>query len=257
MNLVALAITLAWLLYTLYFVGHPFPGIAVDPMTSLRLTAMYTGVWTIMAAPLIALLSFAFFARWRSRRRLKHDQELPSPLTMILVAIAWIFVSLAIFSEPGPGLILGLPWLLFSVGLGLVWLVCSVMAARATFKRPALKNVVMTLAYALPIPMAAICLAMYSGAVLETRFEVSEGALSQHVEEFERTDGESMSGTEMVGLYLVGTPDRRHGCVRVTTNWEMDYYAGFAYCPDGPLPTPPNEEFDHFRDDWWRFEVHH
>jgi hypothetical protein len=79
--------------------------------------------------------------------------------------------------------------------------------------------------------MAAICLAIYSGTVLETRFELSEDASSRRVEEFEQTDGESMSGMEMVGLYLVGTPDRRHGCVRVTTNWEMDFYTGLPIAP--------------------------
>lgn len=261
-NLVAVVVTLAWLLYTLFWVGHPFTGIAVDPIASLRFTLLYTGLWTGMAAPFIALLSFAFIVRWRlrgrpQRRQSQRDKEVPSALVTALVAIVWVFVSLAMFSEPGPGLTLGLPWLLFSGALGLVWLVCTVLVARVACRQPAIENIVRTLAYALPVPVAAVCLALSSGAALETRFELSEDALTRHVEEFERTGGESMPSMQMVGLYLVGTPDRRHGCIRVTTNSEMDYYAGIAYCPEGPLPTKPNEEFDHFQGDWWKFQVWH
>ena len=262
MNLVAAALALAWLLYTLFWVARPFPAIAVDPIASLRSTVLYTGFWTSLAAPLIALLSFVAFISWRARGRprltqFQRDEEVPSPLTITLVAIVWMFVSLAVGSEPGPGLTLGLPWRLFTGALGLVWLVCSVREVRVTWKQPGIRNAARTLAYAVPIPLAAMFVYLSSDAVLESRFELSENALTRYVEEFERTGDVPMPSVQMVGLYLVGPPDQRHGCVRVTTNGEMDYYAGFAHCPEGPLPTKPNEKFEHFRGDWWRFEVHH
>jgi hypothetical protein len=59
-----------------------------------------------------------------------------------------------------------------------------------------------------------------------------------------------------VGLYRVGVPDRRDGCVRITTNSDMDYYAGLAHC-DGSPSEKPNADHDHIEGPWWKFQVWH
>jgi hypothetical protein len=262
MDFVALAVALVWLLYMLFSVVHPFTAIVVDPIASLRSTALYTGFWTALAAPFIAALLLAALMSWRARGRLRFpqfrgDEAVPSPLIVALITIVWVGVSLVVGSEPGPGFTLGLPWLLFTGLLGFAWLVCTVREASVTWNKSGIPNAARTVGYAIQMPIAAIFLyfAVPSEAALEARFELSEGALTRYVEEFNLKGEESMSIIQMVGLYQIGPPDRRHGCIRVTTNDEMDYYAGFAYCPEGPLPTKSNEKFDHFRDNWWRFEV--
>jgi uncharacterized protein (DUF983 family) len=264
MNFVALAVTLVWSLYMLFWVSHPFTTIAVDPIASLHSTVLYTGFWTALAAPFIAVLLLAALMSWRAGGRLRfpqfrRDEGVPSPPIVGLVTIVWVGVSLVVGSEPGPGFTLGLPWLLFTGLVGLAWLVCTVRDASVTWKQPGIPNAASTLGYAIQVPIAVIFLYSAGGreAALEARFELSEDALTRYVQEFNLKGEESMSTVQMVGLYQIGPPDRRHGCVRVTTNAVMDYYAGFAYCPDGPLPTKPNEKFDHFLDNWWRFEVHH
>ncbi len=263
-NFVAVIVTLAWLLFMLFEVAQPFSAVAVDPVASLQSTVWYTGFWTALAAPFIGLLALAASMSWRAHGRLrlpqpKRDAEVPTPLVLTLVGLVWVGVSLVVGSEPGPGFTLGLAWLLFTGLLGIGWLASTVREACVTFKQPRVRSLARALSYAIPVPLAAVFLyfAVPSEAALEARFELSQDALTRYVEEFERTGEESMPTVQMVGLYQVGPPDRRHGCIRVTTNGEMDYYAGFAYCPEGPLPTKPNEEFDHFQGDWWRFQVRH
>jgi hypothetical protein len=264
LNLAALVVTLAWLAYVLFQIAHPFTAIAVDPGASLRSTASYSGLWTALAAPFIAALVLAALMTWRTGGRFRITQlhraaHVPSLWVLALVLLVWVAASLVVASEPGPGFTLGLPWLLFTGLLGIGWFVCTTHLASATLKEPRSRDVAMTLVYAVLLPLAAIPVyrAFDTGAAVETRFQMSEGALARYVEEFELTGEDSMPTVQMVGLYQVSPPDRRHGCIRVTTNSEMDYYSGFAYCPAGPLPTGPNEEFHHFRGNWWRFAVHH
>lgn len=263
-DFVAVIVTLAWLLFMLFEVAQPFSAVAVDPVASLESTVRYAGFWTALAAPFIGLLALSGAASWRSRGRfrlpqLQRDTQIPSPLVITLAGLIWVAVSLVVWSEPGPGFTLGLPWLLYTGLLGFGWLACTVREALATWREPRILNAARILAYATPVPLGAIFLyaAVASGVALEMRFELSEDALTRYVEEFDETGEESMPTVQMVGLYQVGPPDRRHGCIRVATNGEMDYYAGFAYCPEGPSPTRPNEEFHPFQGDWWRFEVHH
>jgi hypothetical protein len=263
LNLMVAAIALAWLLLMLFWMAYPFKAIAVDPGASIRATLRYTGLWAGLLLPFIALLTFATFLSWRAGGRvrmltLRHNEVMPAAPIIAVVAVAWLSVSVWLLSEPGSDFTLGLLWLVFSGMLALVWLVATVVAIQKSWKAPKLKTVARTLAYLVPFPAALILSIVLwrSDAPFETRFELSEGALTHHVDEFARTNGASMPPIQAVGLYRVGVPDRRDGCVRITTNSDMDYYAGLAHC-DGSPPEKPNADYDHIDGRWWRFQVWH
>jgi hypothetical protein len=183
---------------------------------------------------------------------------MPGPVVIVVVALAWGFVYLLLRSEPGSEFTPGILWLLFTASLALLWLATTVWQAQQTWKSPGLRKTARMVGYMIPFPAAVIVLfAVIPGDLpLKTRFGLSEEALTRHVVEFERTGGESSAAIQMVGLYHVGSPGRRDGCVTVTTNSDLDYYAGFAYCT-GPVPTEPNVDFNHIKGRWWKFEVYH
>jgi hypothetical protein len=262
-NFVAVTVVLAWVVSTLFFIAQPFPAVAVDPVASLRVTLLYTGLWAGLTLPVIALLSIAALLIRRGGGRLRltqpNNQAKPGAFVLWLGALVWLWISLLIRSEPSLEFTPGVLWLLFTALLVLAWLGVVASSAREMRSRLSIGTATKVIGHLLAIPVALLLLFVIipGDAPRRIRFEMSEDSLTAYVNEFEETGDKSMSTIQMVGLYQVGPPDRRHGCVRITTNGEMDHYAGFAYCPGGPLPTKPNEEFDHFQGDWWRFQVWH
>lgn len=257
-------VTLAWVLLMLFWLAEPLSAVGVDPVASLRTTLRYSGLWAIVMLPFMALFAFVAYLSWKAGGRarmptLEHNRAAPSAGILGLAGLVWLGVTLLLRSEPASELSPWLFWLAFSVLLTGAWLATIVPAVHQIWKAPRIMQMARLLAYLVPVPAAVILMFVVipGDASRNARFELSEDALTRFVEEFDQTGEESMSTVQMIGLYQVGPPDRRHGCVRVTTNGEMDYYAGFAYCPEGPLPTQPNEKFDHFRGSWWKFEVHH
>src|SRR6266545_5949182 len=264
LNLMVAIASLGWVLLMWFWLAEPLSAVGVDPVASLRTTLRYSGSWAIIMLPFMALLACVAYLSWKAGGRarmptLEHNRATPSAVILCLAGLTWLGVTLLLRSEPGSELSPWMFWLAFSLLLAVAWLGTIAPAVYQTWKAPRIMKMPRLLAYLVPIPTAVILtfVVIPGDASRNARFELSEEALTRYVEEFNETGEESMSTVQMVGLYQVGPPDRRHGCIRVTTNADMDYYAGFAYFLDGPLPTEPNEKFDHFRDNWWRFEVHH
>jgi hypothetical protein len=261
LNLLVAVATLAWVLWMLFWLAEPLAAVAVDPVASLRTTLWYSGLWTGLMLPFIALLSLAAYLNWRAGGRvrmptLRHNQAAPGALVIFLAVLIWLFVSLLLRSEPGSEFSAGIAWLLFT---GLLAVLCVAIVGPEAYKNwKALRipRIMRMLGYLIPFPAAVAFLFVMADAPLRIRFDLSQDELTRYVDEFERTDGASMPAVQMVGLYNLGVPGRRGDCVTLTTNSDLDYYAGFAYCT-GPPPAKPNVHFHHFKDRWLKFEVYH
>ena len=254
------AVTLGWLVLTLLLAAEPFVGLAVDPPGSVYASAMHFGFFLGVSLPMIALLALAAYFGWKARGR---DPLGPTRIKaraglVSLVALAWLVVSLLLRSEPGFDFLAGILWLLFTGGLAVAWFSILIQDSYRFWKAHGLTKALTVLDYLIPLPLAAVALfAVIPGrAPLEARFNLSEAALTRYVEEYERTGGESASVVQFVGLYSVGEPYRRDGCLILPTQGGLDYLAGFAYCT-GSLPDKPNVDMDHIKGRWWTYEINH
>lgn len=257
------AVTLGWLLLTLVWSTAPMSGLAIDPWASVRVTAMHVAFLLGVATPIIALLVLVTYVSAKASRRARSTQPRPAhetvaPGVVTLIALAWLIVSLLLRSEPGLEFTTGMLWLAFTVALGLAWVGILVPDAYRAWRGSGLTKTAMMVDYLFPVPLAAIALFVIipGQAPLNARFEHSEAALTRYAEEFERTGGESVSVGQFVGLYNVGTPYRRDGCLILPTQAGLDYLAGFAYCT-GSLPDKPNVDMTHIKGLWWTYEINH
>jgi len=263
LNLIVAIVTLAWVMLMLFWLAEPLSAVGVDPVASLRTTLRYSGLWTLLMLPFISLLALAACLSWKAGGRarmptLEHNQATPSAVILGLAGLTWLGVTLMLRSEPGSELSPWMFWLAFSLMLAGAWLATIAPAVHQTWKAPRIMKMARLLAYLVPIPAAVILMFVVipGDASRNARFELSEEALTRYVEKFERTGGTSIDTLQMVGLYNLGKPGRRGSCVTLTTNSDLDYYAGFAYCRGTP-PEKPNVHFDHIKERWWKFEVHH
>jgi hypothetical protein len=250
------AATLGWLILTLVCVSEPLPGVAVDPSASIRVTAMSLRFYFGVATPLIALLALVTYRHWKAG----HHFRLPLPGSarpalgpgiVTLVAVAWLLVTLLLRSEPGWASGWEL-WLAFTGCLVVMWLGVLVPNVYQTWKAGGLMKAAMPLSCLIPLPLAAaaVFVAISGQAALKVRFEFSEAALTQYVQQYERTGA---AGMEFVGLFNVGGAYRRDGCIILQTQSSLDYVAGLAYCT-GSLP---HGDLDHIKGRWWKYELHH
>jgi len=259
----AAAVTLVWLILTLLWAAEPLSGLAVDPLGSVTATAKHVGFFLGLTTPLIALLGLVVYRRWKAGGQLRiplpgSAHAALGPGVVAPVTLAWGVVSLLLRSEPGYDLISGILWLAFTGCLAVAWLGILAPNAYRSWKASGIKKAPAIVSCLLPLPLAAIALFIVipSRAPLEVRFELSEAALTRFVERYESTGGESASLTQFVGLYSVGEPYRRDGCLILPTQGGLDYLAGFAYCT-GSLPDKPNVDIDHIKGRWWTYEIYH
>ena len=257
------AATLGWVILTLLWAAEPLSGLAVDPLGSVTATAKHVSFFLGLTTPLIALLALLVYRSWKAGSQLRiplpgSARTALGPGIVALVAVAWGVVSLLLRSEPGYDLMSGILWLAFTGCLAVAWLSILVPNAYRSWKASGIKKAPAMVSYLLPLPLAAVALFIVipGRAPLEVRFELSEAALTRYVEQYESTGGESASVTQFVGLYSVGEPYRRDGCLILPTQGGLDYLAGFAYCT-GSLPDKPNVDMDHIKGRWWTYEIYH
>ncbi len=171
------------------------------------------------------------------------------------VTQTWLYLALLTASEPGGNVLLVMLILFVGVGLALTWLVVLVPIAYRAW-RASSEARVRIVGYLLPIPLAVTLLVVLIALniPLMTRFELSEGALSDFVERYESTDGRYFSGSEWVGLFRIDGVYRRDGCLVLHTYGYIDYETGLAYCT-GSLPSSPTVHMDHLKGPWWIYDT--
>jgi hypothetical protein len=250
------ATTLGWLILTVLWAAEPLPGIAVEPLASVRVTAMALSFYFGVTTPMIALLALVTYRYWKAGCHFRlplpgSARPALGPGIVTLVAVAWLLVTLLLRSEPGWASGWEL-WLAFTGCLAVVWLGVLVPNVYQTWKTGGLMKAAMPLSCLIPLPLAAaaVFVAISGQAALKVRFEFSEAALTQYVQQYERTGA---AGMEFVGLFNVGGAYRRDGCIILQTQSSLDYVAGLAYCT-GSLP---HGDLDHIKGRWWKYELHH
>ena len=183
----------------------------------------------------------------------------PNVSATIVAAVTqtWLYLALLAASEPGGNFGLWILLLFVGLGLALTWLVVLVPTAYRAWRTSSGARAKI-IGYLLPIPLAVTLLVvlMALDIPLMTRFELSEGALSDFVERYESADSQSFSGSEWVGLFKIDRVYRRDGCLVLHTYSYIDYETGFAYCT-GSLPSSPTVHMDHLKGPWWIYENIH
>jgi hypothetical protein len=185
-----------------------------------------------------------------------HEPNVSGTIVAV-VTQTWLYLALLAASEPGSNFALGMLLLFVGLGLALTWLVVLVPTAYRTWRASSGARA-RIVGYLLPIPLAVMLLVvlMALDIPLKTRFELSEGAMSDFVERYESADGQYFSGSEWVGLFKIDSVYRRDGCLVLQTHSFIDYETGFAYCT-GSLPSSPTVHLDHLKGPWWRYENIH
>ena len=88
--------------------------------------------------------------------------------------------------------------------------------------------------YLLPLPVAILLLIAGSSYTLRLRFDLSEEALHDRVQRFERGDTVSPGGSELVGLYTVESIYHRIvSCLKrtVASTWQVDLHTALTDRP--------------------------
>src|SRR5438552_13465619 len=101
-------------------------------------------------------------------------------------------------------------------------LVLAMVAAWQAWKRGRMYQIHRIGGYLLPLPVAILLLIAGSSYTLRLRFDLSEEALHDRVQRFERGDTVSPGGSELVGLYTVESIYHRNDCVVLETNSGID-----------------------------------
>ena len=173
------------------------------------------------------------------------------------VTQTWLYLALLAASEPGGNYALWIPLLFVGLGLALTWLVVLVPTAYRAWRASSGARAKI-IGYLFPIPLAVTLLVvlMALDIPLMTRFELSEGALSDFVERYESADSQYFSGSEWVGLFKIDSVYQRDACLVLQTYSFIDYETGFAYCT-GSLPSSPTVHMDHLKGPWWVYENIH
>lgn len=174
------------------------------------------------------------------------------PGLQALAAFAWAFVCLLYTSEPLVEPFTAMPLLFFGLALVISWVLFVLPAAWQAWKRGRMYQIHRIGGYLLPLPVAILLLIAGSSYTLRLRFDLSEEALHDRVQRFERGDTVSPGGSELVGLYTVESIYHRNDCVVFETNSGIDMAGGFAYCVDGP-PTGDFVRGEHIKNNWWKY----
>jgi hypothetical protein len=249
-GLVALILTLVWVFGTVFFASHPL----FDTRAAVILFVVMLALMTPVIVPLFLALHWTRVAVNRTHGADAEEKQVLSPAVVVVVALAWLAVSLLLFSEPSADFYALMGWFAFTFGLAVSWLALLSVAYRALrVKHWTIPRRARVIAgYLAPVPVAAVVLILCLAyeVPLRTRFELSEDALHN---EIQRNDGDPASfDSHRVGLYHVKGVQRRDGCIVIETGGVSFEMGGFAYCT-GPLPDSRNVNMDHLTGRWWKY----
>jgi len=248
-----LGATLAWALISVFFASGPIPSLGW--MQEFAITMAVLLPWLLVPALVI----------YRNRKKANQIRisgttetiESLSPGLLLLVTTTWVLVMLVLASyvmiDPFTTIML----VLFpTLGLAGCWLALTVRAAYRARKAPTMGAIAKTVAYLVSFPLAAIAMFMLTAdeVPLRVRFGISETAMYDRLERFERTGEEESYGSDLIGLYKVDAVYRHAGCVILQTMRGIEETGGFAYCPGTP-PTDP--ELEHLKGRWWIYRSWH
>jgi hypothetical protein len=186
-----------------------------------------------------------------------HEPNVSGTIVAVFT-LTWLFLWLLLASEPMINPFVGMLLLFFGVGLALAWFFLLVPAGYRSWGASSGGSRKKVIGYLIPFPLAVILLLSLVPLEipLKTRFELSEGALSDFAEQHASTDGKSFSGSEWVGLFKVDNVFHRDGCFVLQTHSFIDEEGGLAYCT-GSLPSSPTVHMDHLKGPWWRYQNIH
>jgi len=243
---IAAAMTLAWVLSTLswLFVADLIPSDG---------WAIYLWLLLMIPAMVVYLVPYAFVIVQAVYRFGPGHYPPLGPGLQGLATGAWAFVCLLYTSEPLVEPFTAMPLLFFGIALLVSWVLFIIPAAWGAWKRRRFKRIQLIAGYLLPLPVAIVLLVVGSSYSLRVRFELSEGALHDQVQHFERGDLPTTADSDIVGLYTVEHIDRRYGCIVLQTNSGIDMAGGFAYCTNGGPPTGDFVRADHLKNNWWKY----
>lgn len=182
-----------------------------------------------------------------------------SLLIVLSITFGWLLISLLIFSEPSPNILLFVFEFYAVLGLIGVWLVLLVPSAYRAIKATGWKGLVPASAYVLPLPISAVLLvtAVIYQAPLKARLELSEAALIDHADQVQARSPGSYNFFRFIGLFRVQTAYKWDGCtIFVTDSFGPEDEGGLAYCT-GELPCAPTVEMHHIRGNWWIWNYWH
>lgn len=247
-----LGLTLAWLLFTLFWASEPVYG---------KLGVLQYIFTLALISPWLVLLVFVLYRTGVAASRaggsappLSSDSVAPG--IVVLATLSWLLACLLLASEPMIDPFTSMAPFLFGVSLVLTWPFVVVPLAYRAWKAAGWRRARTIAAYLLPLPvsLAVLSLLLSRDIPVRLRFELSEASLRSHLEQFE-SSGLPFSGRDArVGLYNVQGVFRRDGCVVLMTHGFIDEEGGFAYCT-GPLPSHP--QMEHLRDKWWIYRNRH
>lgn len=146
-----------------------------------------------------------------------------------------------------------MPLLFFGLALLVSWVLFIIPAAWGAWKRGRFKGIQRIAGYLLPLPVAIVLLVVGSSYSLRVRFELSEEALHDQVQRFERGELRTAADSDLVGLYTVEHVDRRYECIVLQTNSGIDMAGGFAYCTSGARPDGDFVRAHHLKNNWWKY----
>jgi len=207
--------------------------------------------WLLMIPSMLAfMLPYALVIIQAVYRARRSDLTALRPGTLIQVTSAWGLVCLIYASEPLVEPFTSMPPLFFGLALLASWVFFLIPASWGAWKRSGRGSLGRVAGYLLPMPMVVVVLIIIGlqDLPLKTRFELSEPALFNYFQEFEREGTKPSTESRLVGLYTVEGIYEREGCVVLQTNSGIDLEAGFAYCDNGPEPS---EHMEHLRGNWW------
>jgi hypothetical protein len=245
---VVVGLAFAWALATLLLLlitAHPLPSGAWD-------------VWLFPLMMVLYMLPYAFvILQAVYRARLSNVTSLRFGHLMLITSL-WVLVWLVFESEPMVDILAGLPLIFFTLAIFASWIFFLLPASWSAWKGTRHERMRKIAGYLLPLPLGvALLVAAASYDVpIRARFELSEGAMLDRVESFERGNVVSRADSELIGLYTVAHISRLDGCVLLQTNNGIDQEAGFAYCRSG-RPEAPTEEMDHLKGKWWVYSYFH
>jgi hypothetical protein len=248
-----LGASLGWVLVSLFF--------ASEPILSMAWVQEF-GIALGVLVPWFLVLGLAICLTLRKHKRLRvasssSDIDPLGPGLLILVGATWFVVLVVLASYVMINPFATILMVLFpTLGLVCCWLGLTGRAAYRAWKGPNIATIAKTVGYLVPFPLLATALLVLTidGVPLRVRFEISEPAMYDRLDEFERSGKQEEYDSDLVGLYKVDAVYHHAGCVVLQTMRGIDETGGFAYCP-GSAPTDP--ELEHLKDRWWVYRSWH
>jgi len=247
--LIALAVTFSWVVLTLFAKTYDL---------SFPLVLFLAG----LLLPLVVPICLATYWTWLQRSSTRLSFRPLHPAVVLVVTLAWFWVSLLLTSDPGENNIMLFAWFGFTASLALSWFAIAASAIQiiGASAWTAVRRTIWITIYLVPLPAAAYLVALLAGQEylpLKARFELSEAA-------FDRAVIERPLTSLRVGLFQVSKIEDVESCVFLETGGVV-LADGFAYCPDGRpsramRDSPPDILMYPLNGDWqnaawWKYEI--